>query len=94
MNAEAFWCSPLTRAVQTALVGLEPVLRMPGKRLELKINAREKKSRGGWKGPSTLSEDSAPSASPDHLKARAAPARPGAPPEQLGSSPAARARLS
>ena len=34
-----------------------------------------------------VSEDRAPSASPDHLKARAAPAHPGAPPEHLGGSP-------
>ncbi len=36
----------------------------------------------GWKLPSALSEDSAPSASLDHLKARAAPTQRGAPPEQ------------
>ena len=42
----------------------------------------------GWcKGPSALTEDGAPSASLDHLKAPAAPTHPGAPPEPLGCSP-------
>ena len=36
---------------------------------------------------STLSDDTAPSASPDHLEAQAAPTHPRAPPEHLGSSP-------
>ena len=36
---------------------------------------------------SALSEDSAPSASLDHLKAWAAPTHPGAPPEQVGGLP-------
>lgn len=48
LRAEALWASPLTRAVQTALVALEPLLRMPGKQLELKIYAREKKNWGGF----------------------------------------------
>ena len=39
------------------------------------------------KAPSALSEDRAPSASPDHRKAQAAPTYPGAPPEQLGGLP-------
>ena len=42
---------------------------------------------GWWKVPSTLFEDSAPSASLDHLKAQAAPAHPRARPEQLAGSP-------
>ena len=36
---------------------------------------------------STLSDDTAPSASLDHLEAQAAPTHPRAPPEQLGGSP-------
>jgi len=36
---------------------------------------------GWWKVPSALSEDGAPSASQDHLKARRSPAPPRAPPE-------------
>jgi hypothetical protein len=42
---------------------------------------------GSWKLLSALSEDSAPSASPDHLKAQAAPTQAGAPPEQPEGSP-------
>ena len=41
----------------------------------------------GVKLASTLSEDIAPSASLDCLKAQAAPTHPGAPPEHLGGSP-------
>ena len=47
------------------------------------------------KWPSALPEDSAPSASLDHLKAQAAPAHPRAQPEPLGElsmAPAARLR--
>jgi len=36
---------------------------------------------------STLSDDTAPSASLDHLEAQAAPTHPGAPPEHLGGLP-------
>ena len=44
--------------------------------------------RGSWfKMASTLSDDTAPSASLDCLKARAAPTHPGAQPEPLGSLP-------
>jgi len=46
-QAEAFWASPLTRALQTAIVGLAPILSQPGKKLEVKPNAREKKNFGG-----------------------------------------------
>lgn len=46
-NAGAFWASPLTRALQTAIVALAPVLRSPGRVLELKLNVREKKNFGG-----------------------------------------------
>ena len=46
-GAEAYWASPLTRALQTAIVGLSPILSQPGKTLELKLNAREKKNFGG-----------------------------------------------
>ena len=45
--AGAFWASPLTRAVQTAITALEPILSQPGNMLELKLNAREKKNFGG-----------------------------------------------
>jgi len=45
INCELFWASPLTRALQTALVALEPLLQ--GRRLELKANVREKKNWGG-----------------------------------------------
>ena len=45
-NAGAFWASPLTRALQTALVGLLPILEH-GKTLELRANAREKKNFAG-----------------------------------------------
>ena len=42
----------------------------------------------GWcKGPSALTEDGAPSASLDHLKAPAAPTHPGAPPPPRAGSP-------
>ena len=40
-----------------------------------------------FKMTSTLSDDTAPSASLDHLEAQAAPTHPRAPPEQLGGSP-------
>ena len=43
--------------------------------------------RSWWKVPSTLSEDSAPSASLDSLKTQAAPTHPRAQPEQLGGLP-------
>ena len=50
-----------------------------------------------WKVPSALSEDSAPSASLGHLKARAAPTHPGAQPDEawrgLRSSPQAAPNL-
>ena len=46
-KAGAFWASPLTRALQTALVALAPILGQPGKQLEIKMNAREKKNFGG-----------------------------------------------
>jgi len=45
IECEAFWSSPLTRALQTALVVLEPLLA--GSRLELKANVRERKNWGG-----------------------------------------------
>ena len=45
--AGAFWASPLTRAVQTAITALQPILTQPGVTLELKLNAREKKNFGG-----------------------------------------------
>lgn len=47
-NAGAMWASPLTRAVQTALVGLAPILRAEGATLQLKLNVREKKNFGGF----------------------------------------------
>ena len=47
-NAGALWASPLTRALQTAIVGLQPLLQADGAPpLELKANAREKKNFGG-----------------------------------------------
>eukprot|EP00316_Scyphosphaera_apsteinii_P020048 CAMPEP_0119331740 /NCGR_PEP_ID=MMETSP1333-20130426/81294_1 /TAXON_ID=418940 /ORGANISM="Scyphosphaera apsteinii, Strain RCC1455" /LENGTH=625 /DNA_ID=CAMNT_0007341413 /DNA_START=54 /DNA_END=1931 /DNA_ORIENTATION=+ len=46
-KAEEFWASPLTRALQTALVALEPLLSATGNVLELKANVREKKNWGG-----------------------------------------------
>mmetsp|Transcript_41004 Transcript_41004/g.108374 ORF Transcript_41004/g.108374 Transcript_41004/m.108374 type:complete len:281 (+) Transcript_41004:2-844(+) len=46
-GADALWSSPLTRALQTALVALEPLLQLPGRTLELKLNVREKKNFGG-----------------------------------------------
>ena len=46
-EADALWASPLTRALQTALVALEPVLRQPSRKLEIKLNVREKKNFGG-----------------------------------------------
>ena len=45
--AGAFWASPLTRAVQTAITALQPILSRQGSTLELKLNAREKKNFGG-----------------------------------------------
>ena len=39
----------------------------------------------GWTAPSTLCEESAPSAFLDYLKARGSPTHHGVPPEQLGS---------
>jgi len=45
VDCEAFWTSPLTRALQTALVVLEPLLQ--GRHLELKANVRERKNWGG-----------------------------------------------
>jgi len=47
VSAQALWCSPLTRAVQTALVALQPLLSSSGMSLHLKPNAREKKNFGG-----------------------------------------------
>ena len=47
MAAQALWCSPLTRAVQTAIVALQPLLEHTGLPLNLKPNAREKKNFGG-----------------------------------------------
>merc|ERR1712185_241643 len=44
-------------------------------------------THSGLKSASTVFDDRAPSASLDHLKARAAPSHPGAPPEPLRSSP-------
>ena len=46
-EATALWASPLTRAVQTALVALVPLLKLPNRTLELKLNVREKKNFGG-----------------------------------------------
>ena len=47
-----------------------------------------RQTQGSWlKMASTLSDDTAPSASLDRLKARAAPTHPGAQPEPLGSLP-------
>ena len=45
-----------------------------------------------WRAPPALSEDGAPSASLDHLKAQAAPTQPGAPAWVLAVAPAARIR--
>ena len=45
---EAIWASPLTRAVQTAIVGMAPLLSGGRKTLELKLNVREKKNFGGF----------------------------------------------
>lgn len=49
IGCEAFWASPLTRALQTALIALEPLLQSssPPRRLDLKANVREKKNWGG-----------------------------------------------
>lgn len=46
-QAGALWASPLTRAMQTAIVALEPILTSTGGVLELKLNVREKKNFGG-----------------------------------------------
>ena len=46
-SAGACWASPLTRAVQTAIVALSPVLEQGKRTLELKTNVREKKNFGG-----------------------------------------------
>ena len=55
----------------------------PHVRIESSLDPHLPTSR--FRMASALSEDSAPSASLDHLKAQAAPTRAGAPPEQLGS---------
>ena len=46
-SAGACWASPLTRAVQTAIVALAPILQQGKQTLELKTNVREKKNFGG-----------------------------------------------
>ncbi len=52
------------------------------------LTSEELAKRGSWLGaPSALFEGSAPSGSLNHRKARAVPAHPGAPLEQLGGSP-------
>jgi broad specificity phosphatase PhoE len=40
-TADAVWCSPLTRALQTCLVGLKPLLLGRGLAVQLRKNARE-----------------------------------------------------
>jgi hypothetical protein len=46
LNAEVVLCSPLTRAIQTALVSTQPILNRTRKLL-LRANAREKRNLGG-----------------------------------------------
>ncbi|KAL1515006.1 hypothetical protein AB1Y20_004077 [Prymnesium parvum] len=48
VRCDTLWASPLTRALQTALVGLQPLLEAQGATLELKQNARERKNWGGF----------------------------------------------
>ena len=51
LDAQAVWASPLTRALQTAMVGVEPILSgggccRPPKPLQLRLNARERQKLG------------------------------------------------
>ena len=46
-SATAVWTSPLTRAIQTCIVGLQPLLAARKLPVELRSNAREKKNFGG-----------------------------------------------
>ena len=55
--------------------------------LEDQIAATHPRPTSWFKMASTLSDDTAPSASLDHLEARAAPTQPRAQPEPLGSLP-------
>jgi len=48
LDASAVWCSPHTRALQTTLVGLHPLLEGGQLRVCLKPSARERKSLGGF----------------------------------------------
>ena len=50
-----------------------------------RVLCQRRGSAAGLKMASILSDDSAPSASLDHRKARGSPARPGAPPQRLAS---------
>ena len=47
LDAEAVMCSPLTRAVQTCLIGLEPLLLRGAGVVHLNPNLREKRNAGG-----------------------------------------------
>lgn len=62
-SAQAVWCSPLTRAVQTCLIGLQPMLLpegLPARAVALNPNLREKRNFGGkdssgkWVGSAIL----------------------------------------
>ena len=76
-QVKAYAAAKADRAPRGLSLGLTPDgKRLHGSRLKM---------------PSTLFEDSAPFASLDCLKARAAPMHPRAPPEQLGSLPGASA---
>ena len=49
LEARVVWCSPLTRAMQTSLLGLQPILDS-GASLYLKPSIRERKNFGGARG--------------------------------------------
>jgi len=55
LSPDAVWVSPLTRAVQTAVIGLGPLLTRPEglSKMTLLANAREKKNMGGMDTCST-----------------------------------------
>ena len=47
VGCTTLWASPLTRALQTAMLSLQPLLEQDGAVLQLKQNARERKNWGG-----------------------------------------------
>ena len=77
VGCTTLWASPLTRALQTAMLSLQPLLEQPGAVLELKQNARERKNWGGLDSIGTSVEERRPPFShASHARARARPTTP------------------